>query len=46
MSAAFMFSALSQIGAPVMVWAAVAACAAMDYMFYMCLRTGGINGRF
>ena len=30
MSAAFMFSALSQIGAPVMAWVAAAACAALD----------------
>lgn len=36
MSAAFMFSALSQIGAPVMAWIVAAVCAAMDlYVLYV-----------
>lgn len=37
MSAAFMFSALSQIGAPVMAWIAAAVCAAMDLVILFIL---------
>ena len=41
MSAVFMFSALSQIGAPVMAWVAAAVCAALDIGILYVI----INGR-
>lgn len=41
MSAVFMFTALNQIGAPVMAWIAAVVCAAMDLAILYII----VNGR-